>query len=143
MLRPYERHKREVDKLIKDITQEYFVLHLQDVLEHLLTNNLSDIVYDSWVYYNKKYEDMLELGNNTRLVIRKFGIGVETEIFSQTGEGVCLGFTKYMSIADYNESMSFDICRVIMIDINLPYIETKRQVYDILNYKRYSNIVRN
>ena len=143
MLKPYERHKREVDKLMKDIEQEYFVLHIEDVLKHLLINNLSDIVYDSWVYHNKKYKGMLELGNNTRLVIRKFGADVTTEIFSQTGEGVNIGFTKYMTISDYNECMTFDTCRVIMIDINLPYIETKRQVYDILNYTRYSNIVRN
>lgn len=135
MLKPYIRNKREIDKLLSEIEQTHYTY---SVLKHILTNNLTDIVYNKQVRSNKEYKHLNKIGNNTRLVIRTFDREIEVDIYSSfTGEGVSIGHTRYIHIANYDYGMTFDKCKVVMIDVNLTYTEIRKQISDILDYKRF------
>ena len=140
MLKPYTRNKREIDKLLGELEQTHC---MYGVIKHILTNNLTDIVYNEQVYSNKEYKHLKEMGNNTRLVIRTFDGEIEIEVYSPfAGEGVNVGHTRYIHITEYDYSMTFDRCNVVMIDTDLPYTETKKQIADILGYKRFRWYIR-
>ena len=135
MLKPYIRNKRKIDKLLSEIEQVHYTYK---ILKNILTNNLTDIVYNKQVHSNKEYKYLKEMGNNTRLVIRTFDREIEVDIYSSlTGEGVSIGHTRYIHIANYDYGMTFHKCNVIMVDVDLTYTEIRKQISDMLNYKRF------
>ena len=140
MLKPYIRNKRKIDKLLSEIEQVHYTYR---VLKHILTNNLTDIVYNKQVRSNKEYKYLKEMGNNTRLVIIfDKDIDMDVSIYSSlTGEGVYVGRTRYIRLAEYDYSMTFHRCNVVMIDVNLTYTETRKQISDMLDYKRFKNYI--
>ena len=127
MLKPYIRNKRKIDKLLSEIEQvQYTYRYTYRVLKHILTNNLTDIVYNKQVCSNKEYKYLKEMGNNTRLVIRTFDREIEVDIYSSlTGEGVSVGHFGYICIAKYDYGMTFHKCNVVMVDVNLTYTEIR------------------
>lgn len=87
MLKPYTRNRRDIDKLLSEIEQAHYTY---SVLKYILTNNLTDIVYNKQVRSNQEYKNLNKIGNNTRLVIRKFDKEIDVSIYSSLTGGCTL-----------------------------------------------------
>ena len=129
MLKPYERHKREVDKLLRNIEDDV----IREIVEDILTNYLCDIVYESTVTTNELHYRTLQPHHNlTRLVLSVTDEDTIVQIFSATGQtGVTIDSTDYhpYNLLPYNRcTLVWNNAKVIMIDTNADYNEIKNDL---------------
>ena len=129
MLKPYERHKREVDKLLRNIEDDV----IKEIVEDILTNYLCDIVHESTVTTNGlRYRILQSHHNLTRVVLSVTDDNTIVDIFSATGQtGVTVNPIDYhtYTLLPYDRcSLVGDNVKVIMIDTNADYSEIKNDL---------------
>ena len=129
MLKPYERHKREVDKLLKNIKDDV----IKEIVEDILTNYLCDIVCEITITTNElRYRTLQSHHNLTRVVLSVTDNNTIVDIFSATGQtGVTINSIDHhnYTLLPYNRCILVgDNVRVVMIDTNADYIEIRNNL---------------
>ena len=152
MFKPYERNKRETDKLFKLIGNR---TKLSKLIKRLLQNNLHEfmLIKDS-INEPLYYRDLLELGENTRLVV-EYNKAWKTTILRVYSGDNKVSVTRYIDDSyvlmihedTYNNPYR-SICdtykyeTVFMIDTNSPYEDILEQIQEeelgIIDMTRYS-----